>query len=303
MSLTSLLGSPSPVRDFFAEAFPNTRPIVAEVNDALDDAPLLGNPALSRGEASTVGTAFDYRARFYFRNYDPDKTVALGGTVILILSGRKGKLATSTFKLLSEAAMAHRVAKKRLPRDDEDRLNGICLGLAYFEQFYRADFDLERSPLGRALMTCGTAEEVVREVCGQPGMLEDMRTLSWAFHDRWIPRFAELVTLNPTFAGSGDVGGADADMIIGGTLVDLKTSRQRRPCDRQDLWQLAGYALLDYRGKRPISALALDFVRRDRTFSWPLDDLLAALANSRQPVSSWRNKFRNVTRNLSRATI
>lgn len=115
------------------------------------------------------------------------------------------------------------------------------------------------------------------------------------------PRFAERVTLNPTFDGSRDVGGADADMIIGDTLVDLKTSRQQRPCDRQDLWQLVGYVLLDYRGKRPVSALALDFVRRDKTFSWPLDDLLEMLAGSRQPVDSWRARFKDVTRVLARA--
>lgn len=59
-------------------------------------------------------------------------------------------------------------------------------------------------------------------------------------------------TLGPTFAWSPDVGGADGDIAVGGLLLDIKAGAPASRCrdgaqtlSRIDLWQLAGYALLD----------------------------------------------------------
>lgn len=299
MSLTSLLMEPSPLRTFFQETFPNTRPIISEVNNALADRGVLGVAQLSSGAAGLIGTAFDYRARFYFQNYDPIETVAALADLSDFAPSQR-KLAAIVFKTLCDRAKTCSPAGRQLAQEEENLLNGVCLGLAYFEQFYRALFDVENSTLGRAIIGCRDPEDVVQQVCEQPELLKELRLLSEAFRARWENRLAMSTTLNPTFTGSADVGGADADMIIGGTLVDFKTSRQRRPCDREQLWQLAGYVLLDYDGNHPIETVALDFVRHDHTVEWPVDVLVSSLAGSRQPITVWRAQFRDVAVALSR---
>ena len=62
----------------------------------------------------------------------------------------------------------------------------------------------------------------------------------------------EYCFLNPSFGkGSELVGGADADIIIGDTLIDIKTNREFK-VERQDLNQIIGYYLLSILGKLDI---------------------------------------------------
>lgn len=55
----------------------------------------------------------------------------------------------------------------------------------------------------------------------------------------------ERLRLGPTFALSGALGGADADLIAGTLLLDLKAAATTRIVTRVGLWQLVGYALAD----------------------------------------------------------
>ena len=55
-------------------------------------------------------------------------------------------------------------------------------------------------------------------------------------------RLGEPCHLGPTFDGSGCVGGADADMILGTSLIDVKTTVDPK-VTRDGLWQILGYAL------------------------------------------------------------
>src|SRR5438552_969699 len=68
VSLTSQLNaSSSPLVQFFKAEFPNTRPISAEIREKLADSPtILPAVPFSPGVASTIGTAIDYRLRYYF---------------------------------------------------------------------------------------------------------------------------------------------------------------------------------------------------------------------------------------------
>ncbi len=83
MSLTSHLKDPaSPVRRFFEERLPNTLPVVRTVNTHL----VTGDTILPQGidrsyPYNLVGTAFDYRLRYYFALTDPARFVAWEGAV------------------------------------------------------------------------------------------------------------------------------------------------------------------------------------------------------------------------------
>jgi hypothetical protein len=176
-------------------------------------------------------------------------------------------------------------------------VNGCCLLLAYFEQFFRAWFRPDTSPLFRALVANGQPEQVWEQVC-TPALLRDLRNLSRRFYGRWEHAFRKPAVLNPTFAGSRLVGGADADIIVEGMLVEFKTSRQSRPLGREHLWQLLGYVLLDFEDTHRIHMAGFDFARHDMTRSWTVEELTSILAESRHPIADWRRQMQRVCMNL-----
>jgi hypothetical protein len=78
------------------------------------------------------------------------------------------------------------------------------------------------------------------------------------------------VHAGPDLAGSPDVGGADADLIISGLLIDIKAtvapSRLRKP----EFYQLLGYALPDYDDEYRIGALGFYLSQFGRLITWPV---------------------------------
>jgi hypothetical protein len=88
-------------------------------------------------------------------------------------------------------------------------------------------------------------------------------------------------TLNPTFDGSHAIGGADADLIVDGLLVELKTTSQDSFERVDHVYQLLGYALLDYSNIYAIDRVAVYLARRGVLVSWELDELLETCCTAR----------------------
>jgi hypothetical protein len=102
------------------------------------------------------------------------------------------------------------------------------------------------------------------------------------------PRHAHA---GPDFTGSPDVGDADADLILGGLLIDVKgtvtPSRLRKP----EFYQLLGYALLDYDDEYGIDRLGFYLSRFGRLITWPLGEYLGMLGG-RGPIGELRRACR-----------
>jgi len=108
--------------------------------------------------------------------------------------------------------------------------------------------------------------------------------------------------LNPKFALSVALRGADADLIADGVLWDLKsTADAKGVVGRKEIWQLLGYALADRDNEYAITHVGISALRRRTTVIWPLDELLAALSNQRdQTIAAWRADFANTVLETSR---
>jgi len=87
------------------------------------------------------------------------------------------------------------------------------------------------------------------------------------------------------------VGGADTDLIASGCLLDIKVSKPGRP-KPHELWQLAGYALLDWEDEYALHSLAIYFARHGLTAQWELEELLSLLAGTTVSVAQMRKDFR-----------
>lgn len=95
----------------------------------------------------------------------------------------------------------------------------------------------------------------------------------------------------PSFAGSRAVGGADADLIVGNCLYDIKTRVKPRESLVDDLRQLIGYALLDWDN---------EYARQAVYVTWPLSPLIAECAgHSSADLGTLRARFRAITSTAS----
>lgn len=314
VSVTSQLAhADSPLSRFLAPRFAETRPFLTALNRELKGLPLLEAPiGLTPVESSIVGMAFDYRERYYFAITPPEQFVAHHGiewavratadhdrryTLLIDMdTGRRSMevldsdgaepyqkiidLCSWTFRRIGEVAERVAPVGRKLSRAEEDDLNCQCALLALFEQCFRngnavtADWPIVRALLKRSA-------DAVYALVKAP-WLEDLRALSLLFQETQGDLFGKKAILNPVFAGSRDVDGADADLVVDGCLIDITTAKS--PLNRQKIYQLIAYALLDYDDTFRIERLGLYIARRGQRVEWPVDKLLTALAGRPAPA-------------------
>lgn len=117
-----------------------------------------------------------------------------------------------------------------------------------------------------------------------------------AVHDHNIANLEALagttVAVDPSFAGSAAVGGADGDVIVDGVLVDIKASKE--PTLRlRDLHQIVAYALLDWTDSFQLTDVGILAARHGSLVTWPLPDLLAEMAGAPVEVAELRAALRD----------
>ena len=179
----------------------------------------------------------------------------------------------------------------RLVTSDEDKLNRYCIFLAELEKVFRAGYR-ESSPLSG--LRVKNAEILADWIDGS--WLDDLRELSWRFYDHCGDLLALPSVLNLVFDGSAHVGGADADLIVDGTLLDLKTSikAEFKP---EWVWQLLGYALLDYSDDFQIAGIGLYMARQGLLLKWNLEEAIGGLSGqSKLQIQDLRTEFRKVAK-------
>ena len=134
MSLTTELDdSGSPTRRFLEERFPNTGKVTGEANAMLRKAETI-RPSSSL-PWGTLGTAFDYRARYYFHVTPSEELVAWRGALQCVIV--PPELATDFFASLDETLARTGPEGQLLEPGDEELLARYCIVLALFEEFER----------------------------------------------------------------------------------------------------------------------------------------------------------------------
>ncbi|MGH2742010.1 MAG: hypothetical protein ACRDN8_05895 [Thermoleophilaceae bacterium] len=112
--------------------------------------------------------------------------------------------------------------------------------------------------------------------------------------DHSFAREASTVAVNPTFALSSRLGGADADLVTDGTLWDYKATKQTRILRREDIWQLAAYLLADLDDRFAVRAVGISALRWRSRVRWQAADLFGQLGGEAADgvdLSQWRSRF------------
>ncbi len=178
-----------------------------------------------------------------------------------------------------------------LGRQDEELLARYCVVLALFEEMTRPGAAQAR--VSSPLLHCGalTVDDLLR--IAEDHWVDDLCSLSQAFFHAFQGRFSDRAVLNPIFRGSGDVGGADADIIVGNCLVDFKAT-VKAAIGKLELYQLIGYALLDYDDEYGIERVGFYMARQGEFIEWPIADLFKRLMGRKPPpLPDLRQEFKD----------
>jgi hypothetical protein len=299
VSLTSLLrAGKNPVRQWFADNFSETQSVCTDANRELRGGPAKKPcviPPVPGGDAALTRTAVGYLLAAHLRENALDTTVATHAAQLLDrpLRGR-GKFPPS----LVERVVVEHIRDLRPwegePLDDErwwDLCQLVCI-LARFEQYYRAGptvLPYLVEPLTEHSNNLGKLAGAMVK----PLAVEDVSVLGRSTVEGLeYLRDARHLFLGPVFAQSLALGGADADIIYDGTLIDLKSTAQARVVGREEVWQLLGYLFADTDDAYRVERVGFVALRRRRTLVWDSRELINALAGGPAPtVEHWRAEF------------
>lgn len=292
MSLTSRLDvAGDPIRVFMRDRFPHTKGLIQDIRAvSADDATI-------RPEGTVpwplLGHAIDFRIRGYFA-----PVTFTEGTILGLINSWDVRLIDpmvieDIITELDGYAASLASPGRRLGVKDERWLARFCLVLAMCEVFYRSRHSDEHL---LALDPDDLSATGLLDLA-QDEWIDDLCALSWAFHDVSTHDLRSPVTLNPTFAGSADVGGADADLIMDGCLTEIKATIDPKKNRPKWLYQLLGYLLLDYRDEYRIRCLGFYLARQRRYIHWTVEDFLTVLSGgSIPPLDVLRSEFGKAAR-------
>lgn len=242
MSLTSFLEHNADVRAQFLAHF--TKP------DFRLKSPILAPPLTE--SYGLVGTAFDYLLRFYVEKLNPGTKpsdwVADNGLRILLAYADRSR-ATEAVRLMAEAKKRYKTFQQSNRTCPSPSLIEAAIWLASFDAVFRA----------------GVID--VKLQARVPDLLvKDLRKMLSLVPEELF-RAKRRCVLNPTFGhGSSLVGGADGDLIIDYTLIDIKTTKHLT-FEREFFNQLIGYYALsciggiDDCGRGKIKHVAIYYAR------------------------------------------
>ncbi|SOE09020.1 hypothetical protein SAMN06272775_0097 [Streptomyces sp. 2323.1] len=171
-----------------------------------------------------------------------------------------------------------------------DRLIRLCHVASSFEAIYRFGGWVRGNSLGFC-KPGATLDDLVDAVPGY--VVDDIRQqLALAASPGPFSSLRDLPApqriCGPVFDGSLHVGGADADFVLNGMLIDCKaTKRPERSVGRPAIYQLAGYLLLDYSDTYDIKEVGLYLSRQGALIDWSTEDFLG-LCGAQLPLPDLR---------------
>lgn len=288
----------SPLRKFFDEQFQRTAFLAdATVQRLREAVPLVPAATVRPTPYSTLGTAIDYRLRYYFQVRPVHRLDAHRGARWLTSSwpgpgvtvplprtrGSGVNMAVSlplvvhrAFQGLETVLAQAPPVRRRLDPPREAVLCRYCFILALLEEILRNPGDTTASPLWQ-LGSAASLDDLLALV--DSAWVEDLCRLSWRFADRCATFLTQPAWFGPRASSQVGGFGASADLLVGGCLIELKTTI-RPVFDRTWLYQVLGYVLLDQTAGQRIGGIGFYFPRQGVLLRWGLATVLPRLTDN-----------------------
>lgn len=174
-------------------------------------------------------------------------------------------------------------------------VNRVCWVLALLTEAFRGGPRVAAlGPLGQFRGRAVSAAELLG--MASEAALRQLTQFRQVYEATLLPALASRRgqwTIGPTFTGS-KLMKADADLIAAGLLVELKTTAKRLSLGVVDLFQVIGYALLDFDDEFSIDTVGIFSARYGHLATWSLASLLDELAGHPVSLAVARAQFRDL---------
>ncbi|MFF3597942.1 hypothetical protein [Kitasatospora indigofera] len=313
MSLTSGLHCPrTPLRRFLdREMSAGPKPLREDFRARYAVEPVLLPPEGVGTEAGTVGTAIDQRLRLALTAAAPtDLVTRLGVDTAGRMGGPKagepmGVVGDQLLQRLTETVQAMDLDNRDLPMDrsweEEQDLARLLLAAAWYQVAARNPFGFTYTPLFLAAVEDPTAftlehlldlphRDLVDDVTAQldhatTGPLQRLRATTDPADCKGGVMFANI-----------DIT-ADADLLVDGRLIEIKSTRHPHRFEKTTAWQILGYLLLDTPDHHRIDTVGLYLTRTATLATWPVEDYLALLGARCSDLTQLRATFAELLTN------
>ena len=249
-------------------------------------------PGVPRGaaDAGTIGTAADWMMRFLVHPNPSLRLAAQGASLCEMLPALQELAFMLGFR---DSGAEQFTGPAHGSGAEPGLLYRACWGLALLTEVYRRGPDIAATgPIGR--LPHRSAQSLL-EAAPDAG-LEQLAALRDVMESVLLPAIKPrhgLWAIGPVFEGSKIMRG-DADLVAGGLLTELKTTSKKPSLGVTDLWQMIGYALMDYVDEFAITDIALFSARYGYLAQWNLDALLPQLAGRPVTAAALRAEFRTL---------
>lgn len=284
-SLTAELETTAgPPRRLLAAAFPFLREVRDDYRESVGPIRVPGGPS----NPGTIGAAFDVWVQLQARRRPALELAAVGADLA-------GPAVAAAFAQVTDRLGDHEQTWDRpvdgpwtgpCPELEQSELLRLCWASACLLEVYRTGTVMPGSPLA----TLVPDEPADLLSLASPAAVDELTDLADLARLRLLPQLHALTSAGPTWLGpvfaSSTLIPADADLVVGHTLVELKTVRGRKTptgrmaaLDGVTLFQLLGYVLHDTDDAHQITSLGLYQARYGHLAIWNLDRLLHRLAD------------------------
>lgn len=283
-------------RRLLAEAFPNLRGVQGQYRASVGPIQVRGGAA----NAGTLGGAFDVWMQLQATQRLALQAAFQGAALVgADQLGALRKLADrlGTLEVPSGEAVPGPWTGPSAALNERDLLR-LCWAAACLTEVYRVG----RVPSGSPLAGLPASDPVSLLALAPSAALEELSELASVARESLLPHLQTLsmrgpTSLAPTFAGSRRMA-ADADVVTGHTLVEIKTvlgsptaTGRRATLPVLTLYQLLGYVLHDYDDRYALTSVALYQARYGHMAKWPLDQLLHELAGAPVDLPELRRRW------------
>ncbi|MFD5123628.1 UvrD-helicase domain-containing protein [Streptomyces sp. NPDC058385] len=282
LPLTGQLRYPdSPISQFMAAHLPRARRLVQDYLIRTTGLPHPVQPLdVRRPQWPALGHAIDYRLRLRLGRPLGD-AVALGvrRTGMGAPLNGAGDPAVQQALLVAGTRLLKLVDAFLVHRDilGEEELGRLCFVAGFYEDIYRTGQIRRTSLLAHATGELSLEGLLAAVPSYAVADQTDQMALAQAPFAPFVSLPDSLRLCGPVFSGSGDIGGADADFILDHTLIDCKSTTQPRRLGVEEIYQLAGYLLLDYDDHHGIDRVGLYLSRQGHLITWSTEEFLSGL--------------------------
>lgn len=312
----------SVLRRFLTVSFPaGTATVRESYVEQLAGRRARSQPAGAAVFAGIVGQALDMRLKLAFARPAVPAGVALGIALVTEIAHQSRARPTedamwpSTQRWAEIAEVGQELAEqivaaatelelddRRSPlarrRNHETSLARLLLAAAWFEIAYRNILGFLHTPVLAAPAAPLSLRALLRRV-PQPAINDVLHLVSGAAAGPLaaLRTGADTAVSGPTFTGSSAVGNAEGDLIVDRLLLDVKTTGSPERFRSTLVWQLLGYALLDFDDQYHLDEVGIYLARVPTLIRWPLPELLERLGADTD-LTGLRRRLRQLSSTL-----